>query len=489
MLSFTRMEKFFCAEKKGDRIEISGDVRAVSGDLQNGEGVFAEWNWDGENFILKNDRYGFFPVYYAIDENKFAVSSSIAKLFELGFEPEIDDAAFSVFLRFSAYSGEDTPFRKIRAVPPGSVLNWQNGKLDIQTKEFFHPEPNKISRAEAVETYAELFQKAVEKNIPDGEKFAVPLSGGRDSRHILFALEKAGRLPDACLTLLHPPPRANEDARIAGEVCRAAGVRHFLIEHTGTRFENEIRKNILTGFSAFEHGWFLALADFVNESWNVIYDGIAGDVLSAGLFLDEAKLDLFRSGNFEKAADKILFPEAYLPAILTAENYKKFSREKAIAHLTNELKRHSDAPNPVGSFYFWNRTRRCVALSPFGILGESKKIITPYLDHSLFDFLSSLPAEMFLDQRFHDETIAFAYPKFAGIGYEKKAGAAVSDHKYFRRYSREILRFGLGARKRELVNRKFLLSRCLRGILDKNYSPNVMNYGDVLVLLLQLERI
>ncbi len=481
------MDKYFYAEKKGSTGDVRGDFNVRLGDDQP-DGIFAEWHWNGAKLVLKNDRYGFYPIYYAENKSGFAVSSSIRKLLELGFSAELDDAAFAVFLRFSAYLAQDTPFKEIRAVPPDAVLTWEQGAVKIVAEEFSHPPPLRISRREAVATYAALFQKAVEKTLP-ADDFVVPLSGGRDSRHIVLALDKIGRKPAACVTVRHPPPRSDEDARVAQEICRAAGIEHLTFEQTGTKFDSEVRKNVETSYCAFEHGWFVALAEQIRGRWETVYDGIAGDVLSAGLFLDAAKLNLFERGKFAELAEHILFPEAYLPVLLTKKSYRSFSRELAVTRFAEELSRHAAAPNPVGSFYFWNRTRRCIALSPFGLFGDSMRIITPYLDRETFDFLVSLPAEMFSDQQFHTETIAFAYPKYAAVGYEKKEAGGAAAHPDFQRYSREILKFGLTGRSKELTNRGFLISRCLRGMIDKSYSRNVVDFGMMAILLLQLERL
>lgn len=480
------MDKYFFAQKQGSEIEVSGDLQAEFGIP---DGIFAVWNWKEKKLTVSNDRYGFYPIFYAEEEGKFAVSPSLTKLLELGFNQDFDEDAFSVFLRFGWFIGEDTMFKSIRPLPPASVLTWENGKFEISSKGIIKNKKADVLRAEAIEIYAELFQKAVEKTLPESGDFVVPLSGGRDSRHILFALDKAGRKPAACLTILHPPPRSNEDAKIAAQICETLGIKHHLLPQSHSRFNSEKRKNYLTGFSVYEHGWFLPLSDFVRGKWNVVYDGIAGDVLSAGLFLDAERLRLFEKGKFEELADKLMEAEGYLPALLSKENHRRFSREKAIHHLAKELKRHADAPNPVGSFYFWNRTRRCIALSPFRLSPYLTEIIMPYLDKDVFDFLSSLPARMLLNHNFHTETIAFAYPKYANIPYEDKSSPPIMDTAHFRNYSREILLYALTKRKKKLVNRKILLSRCLRGMIDGNYSRNVIDFGELAIILMQLERL
>ncbi|MDQ2746952.1 MAG: asparagine synthetase B family protein, partial [Acidobacteriota bacterium] len=102
------MDKFFHAAKKGEKYEVSGDFNVELGGKKL-NGIFAEWNWNGEKLTLTNDRYGFYPIYYAENESGFAVSGSIRTLLALGFSPALDETAFAVFLRFSSYLAQDTP--------------------------------------------------------------------------------------------------------------------------------------------------------------------------------------------------------------------------------------------------------------------------------------------------------------------------------------------------------------------------------------------
>jgi len=253
------MDHVFHARSSRDTTETFGDARVSLGNRACG--VFAEWNWDGEQLTLTNDRYGFFPIYYFRRENEFAVSPSISKLLELVGQVEFDDNAFSVLLRFGWLIAEDTLFRSIRAVPAGSTLTWHRGDLQIESAGIINQKPLNISRAEAVETYADLFQRSIETTLPPNDDFFVPLSGGRDSRHILFAVCKANRKP-TCLTIIHPPPRPNEDTRISRQICETLKLEHELLDQSRSRFDSEIRKNELSGFCASEHGWFFAVGGF-----------------------------------------------------------------------------------------------------------------------------------------------------------------------------------------------------------------------------------
>src|SRR3954454_854246 len=125
------MDQFFHARFSGEGTETFGDARVSLGNRACG--AFAEWNWSGQQLTLTNDRYGFSPIYYFRRDNEFAVSPSISKLLELVGDVELDDKAFSVFLRLGWLIADGTPFRSIRAVPPGSTLTWQRGKLKIDS--------------------------------------------------------------------------------------------------------------------------------------------------------------------------------------------------------------------------------------------------------------------------------------------------------------------------------------------------------------------
>jgi len=479
------MERFFHARCSGGTTETFGDAWVSLGNRERS--VFAQWNWDGDQLTLTNDRYGFYPIYYFRRDNEFAASPSITRLLQLVGDIEFDDNAFSVFLRSGYVIAEDTLFRSIRALPAGSTLTWRHGDLKIESAGIITQKALDIGRSEAVQTYAGLFQRSVEKTLPRNDELFVPLSGGRDSRHILFAVRKANRNP-TCLTILHPPPRPDEDVRVSRQICETLRLEHVLLAQSRSRFESEIRKNEITGFCAYEHGWYWPLADFIGDRPVPVYDGIAGDVLSAGLFLTEERCRLFDQNRLEELAENILPPDAYLPKLLSRAAYRELSREKAVAHLVTELSRHADQPNPVGSFCFWNRTRRCVALSPFRLLGNGANIITPFLDAELFDFLSALPADMLVDHRFHTDTIAFAFPEYAHLPYEDKEAPPVRDYTLFKALSRDIYGYSTTERAHEVTNPFFFLSRHLRALVDRSYSSATAEFGTQAIHLLQLER-
>src|SRR5262249_32742319 len=337
---------------------------------------------------------------------------------------------------------------------------------------------------------------------PTNEAFAMPLSGGRDSRHILLELCEAGARPSVCLTYQHNYPCDNRDILAAAELSKALNLPHVIVPQPSSRFKSELRKNIKTNFCSDEHAQYLALADYVRGRFRILYDGIGGDVLSNGLFLDETRLRLFEEGDFLALAKSLLTafwapgidPETVLVKLLSRDRYQRLSRDMAIDSLVTELSQHAQAPNPVASFFFWNRTRREIALAPFRILGDSAQIFCPYLDYDLYDFLTSLPASLFLHHNFHGDTIRRAYPDYARIPFdnEVKSAKEVPGPGYYRRFGWELTLYALARRQSANVRYSYLLPRLLKCIMSTKYGETLFYYQTGCpppVYLLQLERV
>ena len=163
--------------------------------------MFARWAWDGERLIAANDRFGVQPLYYASEAGTLRISPSVGALLRSGASPALDDAALAVFVRIGFFVGEDTPFRAIRALPPGACAEWRAGRFEVRSDRA-HPAPSTLGRDEAIDAFAQLFTRAVERRLQaSASPIAVPLSGGHDSRHIVLALHALGRPPDRCVTV------------------------------------------------------------------------------------------------------------------------------------------------------------------------------------------------------------------------------------------------------------------------------------------------
>ena len=397
------------------------------------DGVFAQWSFEDGRLLVETDRYGMYPLFVHIGKQEIFISPSVVKLLELGVPRDLDLDALCVFLHIGFFLRDETPFRAIRALPPAARVEWTRSSVSISGEPIF-VRPQEIDRDDAVDAYIELFRQAIRRRQSHG-RTVVPLSGGRDSRHILFELVDAGRKPDVCVTAHYFPPRPDEDAIVAPRVAAAVGVRHVLLEQ-GDELDAEVSKNLATGFCTDEHAWFAVVAEFLSHGSDTVYDGIGGDVLSAGLFLTPDRLEKQSRGSYGELAETFFKPRyaRTLSKLLAREIRPALSPERAKERLAAELATHAGAANPIGSFCFWNRTRREIALAPYAMGPASATVYAPYLDHELYDFLASLPVEMLVDRSFHTDTVRRAFPEHADIGFERKR----LDHPDARRHDRRI---------------------------------------------------
>ena len=231
---------FFVVRKVNGEYQTQGVAKCSLGhripahNSDKTDGIFAEWIWDGSKLIITNDRYGFFALYYFVTDDGIAISPSLTQLVGLGAPTAFDDAALAVFLRLGFFLSEDTPFKAIRLIPPDTSFCWSDGKLSV-TGRFTLSKLQNLKRDEVIDTYISLFRSAIERRLQNCGKTAAPLSGGRDSRHILLELCRAGHPPDITATLRHLPPRSNGDAESAAELTSALKIPHTIVDQPQSR--------------------------------------------------------------------------------------------------------------------------------------------------------------------------------------------------------------------------------------------------------------
>jgi asparagine synthase (glutamine-hydrolysing) len=477
-----REQPFLHLTARAGIVSVDGQREAILGAPQGSNGgageVFAEWRWDGQELVVRNDRLGFFPLYVAASASSIKLSPSIPDLVEAGVPAALDDSALAVFLRIGFFVGEDTPFAAIRALPPAARLCWRPGSAKLSGSPPATARST-LCRDDAIDRFAAAFRAAIVRCEAAGPSQAMPLSGGADSRHILLELADLGRAPPVCVTARYSPPRATPDAEVAAQIAQRLGLRHAVVEQPRSELQALLRHHRLTSYCTLTpSAWMLALADDLRRRTSVVYDGIGGDVLAAGLFLDEERARLYGEGRLEELAANLLdgfgggggYREPTLEAALEPSLMRRFARGLAVERLVQELRRHADAPNPFTSFCFFNRTRRDIALLPFRVY-QGLRVRCPFLDPGVVDALASLPPRMTLDHSFHIEAIARAHPAWSALPYASWRGAKGSAARsHSRRLARELmvhLRGGLRARP---LRAAFLAPRLARALIDPGYA-------------------
>jgi asparagine synthase (glutamine-hydrolysing) len=459
----------------------------------DGGATYVRWHWDGQRLEIDTDSFGFIPAYVYTRGREAAVSTSVERLIGAGARLRIDRAALAVFLRLGFFVGEDTPFVEIRALPPDAHVVWQDGRLSTSGAPYVVPAA-RIARHDAINRAIELTAMAVERRRGSLD-VAIPLSGGRDSRHILLALAASGHAPSFAVTVPRCPPTAAEDERIAALVAMHLHVPHVVVSQSREPAAAEARKNIATNYCADEHAWFFPMIDYVNEHAGGTFEGIGGSLWTTGWLPDRESREAWRQGRFEEVARRILdrystTGEAFLAKLLDGDRTSAAAEER----LALEVARHAQAADPGKSFHFWNRLRRELALIPFGELRRSGEVYTPLVDRDVVDFLLSLQPEVVsprlsrADKSFHTEAIRRAFPHAAGIPFESEDAPHTDARAHDRALTTGVARYLLTrGTPPALMRRTYIWPRAAYTLINPRYAEGSRWLATASLYLSQIE--
>lgn len=409
------------------------------------DGVFVEWRWDGVRLDVRTDRYGASPLFCWHDATQICLSPSLLAVLQCGAPTAFDWDGLAAFLRLGYFLGDDTPFAAVRTVAPGTVLSWEQGHIASRSGRPVAV-PVTIDRDGAIDGFIDLCRQSIRRRLPTTDGVVLPLSSGRDSRHILYELAAAGVRPH-CVTIARYPPRSTEDQRIAPLVAAALGLPHTLLQQNPSRCDAEVRKNWNTHLCADEHAWYVEIAEQLGSTARTVYDGLGGALSVPNRYHSFEALDDIAGGRARAVADRLIVDygvqtETFLQRLLNRQAYRELSRDRAVARLTSEFDTHRDAPDPIKSFNFWNRIRRELALWPYALLRNVPHVYTPYLDHDLFDFLMGLAPTVMSPtlkdgKAFHTDAVNRAFPRFAEVPFENKKAQGLDARAHNVRLARE----------------------------------------------------
>lgn len=391
------------------------------------EGIYAGWDWNGRQLTAYTDAFGFRPLFYRQLDDGIVVSPSIVELLSMGDPPALDYDALAVFLRMGFFIGEDTPYSGVRVLPPNGRLRW-NGTLTITGGPWWSEEAQ-MSYDQAVGGLIELFRDAIQRRPPQSDHYALPLSGGKDSRHILLELLHAGFPQPVCVTTRHYPPRANTDLDSAREVAEHLGVDHEVLDPP-PRLRAELSKNIATNLCADEHAWLSGVTDRVRAHGGTTYDGVGGDVLTDSSFFDSNHIRDIATGRPERVAVRLLQGGGRVDdqRVFRSSRPTRELQEIATNKIATEIARYRGSVNGLAMFYFWNRTRREIALMSAGMMRDMPYAYCPFVDQQLYRFLTSVPLRHIAKRTLHHDAIARAHPQAATVPYARygpRRGAAM----------------------------------------------------------------
>jgi asparagine synthase (glutamine-hydrolysing) len=172
--------------------------------LQELNGMYAGAIFDQprNRFILFRDRFGIKPLYYTETDDCFVFSSEIKSLIAGSRLPlELNQAGLAAYFTYRYLPGEQTMFKNIKKLPPGSYLEFDLNSGVYTAKRYweykFDIDVPEISFDDAKEKFHTLLSDAVNIRLRSDVEVGALVSGGIDSSAV--ASMAADRKPNISL--------------------------------------------------------------------------------------------------------------------------------------------------------------------------------------------------------------------------------------------------------------------------------------------------
>jgi asparagine synthase (glutamine-hydrolysing) len=193
-------------------------------------GAFALALWDTrqQKLLIARDQLGAVPLYYAADEGRLAVSTSLAQLVSRpGIPTTWDASALDSFVTLGMVPPPATLYLAVRQLRPGELMLWENGRVRLQRYwQLTFPE-RRLARADLPALILGQVREALRLRRASGD--GLLLSPGLGAATLL-GLARADDAPFARAYTGAVPYDEGAENREAAKLAEAADVAHVTVD-------------------------------------------------------------------------------------------------------------------------------------------------------------------------------------------------------------------------------------------------------------------
>ncbi|MEX2220461.1 MAG: hypothetical protein WEG40_01570 [Candidatus Rokuibacteriota bacterium] len=405
--------------------------------LREASGVFAFAVLDQVRgrAVLATDRLGMRPLFFAQDRAGVAFASDLGALAPWGgAQIEIDHDGLQEMVALGFPLGSRTPWRHVECVPPGSRLElgpgrrrlhqyWSLGDLPAVTAT----DPDRFVD-ESRERLRHALTRMLERS---GGDLLCLLSAGHDSRRLLLEAHGLGaRLETITAAWGYPArPGTSLDPAVVREICGRLSVPNRVVSLPGSRdslalaADRRARDALLAHqVKGRDHVWAMPLlASLPASSARPNLDGIAGDTFfnNPFYFLPRALWGCSRPDR--RMLDAIVPEHERLD-----RGWGNLISSPLSERVREAIEALPDGPYRLSHFYLLGRTRRMVALLPYGLLDLRVESFCPYLDRDVMDHAHTLDPVVKGELRLQARALHRHHPPFRDIPSSHSAPADVA---------------------------------------------------------------
>jgi len=348
------------------------------------EGMFALALWDSRKrkLILARDRIGIKPLYYTQTASRLIFASEIkAILRDASIKREVNEASFWCYLAFQCDITNETMFKGIYKLEPGSMLILENNELVI--KRYWSLSEGRFEKT-SEDQVATALVNAVSSHLVSDVPVGVLLSGGLDSSSIVAIMHEHGVKNIETFTVgFGQPDDEFKDAKLVAERFKTS--HHELLIEAGD-LKNLLNNMIWHMDEPIADGGAIATylaSKKVREFVKVVLVGEGGDETLGGY-------------NWYKLAS---FPLSLLPQTVKKRIYFYFTTfyksacPEPFNALSARFKPGKDFLNKMSFFEINNILPNSLLMKVDKMtMAHSLEARVPFLDHNFVRTALGLPA-------------------------------------------------------------------------------------------------
>ncbi len=320
-------------------LKTSGDVEVLfklfekegisSVNRLNGFFAFAFFDTKKDELHIVRDRFGVKPLYYYKDEEKIAFASELKALLELVGPQQLNPDTLHTYLRLNYISGNETIFKNIFRLAPGSYISVKNKK--IEENNYY-----KLLVRNDKRSLAELLTDSVKIRLHADVPVGCFLSGGLDSS-IISALAKEHHNDLHTFSLGFEDEPYFDETNYAEKVAARIQSKHHTFQLRNSDFINNIHpflQSIDEPFADSSAFNVYLLSKYTTHHVKVALSGDGADELFMGY--NKHRAELLSRSFISKIGSPLLSP---LAALLSD------SRNDSTSNKIRQIKRYSKSAN------------------------------------------------------------------------------------------------------------------------------------------------
>lgn len=187
--------------------------------------AFAIWDEKEQTLFAARDFFGIKPFYYGVIDGNLVFSSEIKAILEFPeYHREVNTEALSHYLSFQYSVMEETFFKGIRQLCPGTYLKYKEGNIELfQYWDSMLTPQKKQKEEDAVAQIHAVMEDSIQKHQFADVEVGTLLSGGVDSNYVLMK----SHVDKAFTVGFAEDSGKYSEIQYAEEMAKAKGVEHY----------------------------------------------------------------------------------------------------------------------------------------------------------------------------------------------------------------------------------------------------------------------